>query len=58
MFSFGKGTGDATKMSLEAFVSLLQKVLPVELKLFNMECLKNISITEKVLIQFTMNIVL
>ena len=46
------------KISHEAFVSLLKKVLPVELKLFNMECLKNIPITEKVLIQFTMNIVL
>lgn len=34
-----------TKMS--AFVSLLQKVLTVELKLFKMDCLKYIPIIEK-----------
>ena len=47
MFSFWKNICDATKISLDAFVSLLQKAIPVELKLFNMECLKNIPITEK-----------
>ena len=31
---------------LDTFVSLLQKALLVELKLFNMDCLKNIPITE------------
>ena len=58
MFSFSKDTGDATKIYFDAFVSLLQKALPGELKLVNMECLKNSPITEKVLIQFTINIVL
>ena len=47
MFSFWKDVGDATKTSLDAFRSLLWKALLAELKLFNMECLKNIPITEK-----------
>ena len=47
MFSFWKDAGDVTKISLDTFVSLLQKPLPVELRLFNMDCLKNIPITEK-----------
>ena len=34
-------------MFLDTFISLLQKTLPVELKLFNMDCLKNIPIAEK-----------
>ena len=46
MFSFRKDTGDVTKISTDTFVSLLQKALLVELKLFNMDCLKNIPITE------------
>ena len=47
VFSFWKDTGDVTKISLDTFVSLLHKALPVELKLFNMDCVKNISITDK-----------
>ena len=47
MFSLWKDTGDVTKIPLNKFVSLLQKALPVELKLFNMDCLKDIPITEK-----------
>ena len=47
MFPFWKDIGDAAKISLDTFRSLLQKTLLVELKLFNMECLKNIPITEK-----------
>ena len=46
MFSFRKDTGDVTKISTDTFVTLLQKALLVELKLFNMDCLKNIPITE------------
>ena len=35
------------KIYVDTFVSLLQKALPVELKLFNMDCLKNMPITEE-----------
>ena len=38
-FKCWKDTGDFTKISLDTFVSLLQKARPVELKLFNMDCL-------------------
>ena len=38
---------EKTLVMLRKYLLILQKALPVELKLFNMDCLKIIPITEK-----------
>ena len=56
MFFFFKNTGNVTKKSLDTFVSFLHKALPVAPILSNMDCLKDILLQNKVVIEFAMDI--